>query len=204
MVSLFILSSSFVALIGVSQKYLGVNLNINVINKGKRHNSMISKNILSFKYNKHILPKLQEQEIKIFENDNLTQNIKSDNYALGKFKLLSEKKIAVIDLKNTTSDSKERVPSSKIRIMISSFPLVNKDCSLDIPNLNLQNSDEKKNNGTINRNLRYSINYGLNIVDKNMDLNDKQFSLTIIPRSKIMKLNKNSFISSKIYIDANK
>ena len=147
---------------------------------------------------------MQEKEIKIFENDNLTQNIKSDNYALGKFKLLSEKKIAVIDLKNTTSDSKERVPSSKIRIMKSSFPLVNKDCSLDVPNLNLQNSDEKKNNGTINRNLRYSINYGLNIVDKNMDLNDKQFSLTIIPRSKIMKLNKNSFISSKIYIDANK
>ena len=147
---------------------------------------------------------MQEQEIKIFENDNLTQNIKSDNYALGKFKLLSEKKIAVIDLKNTTSDSKERVPSSKIRIMKSSFPLVNKDCSLDIPNLNLQNSDEKKNNVTINRNLRYSINYGLNIVDKNMDINDKQFSLTIRPRPKIMKLNKNSFISSKIYIDANK
>ena len=88
--------------------------------------------------------------------------------------------------------------------MKSSFPLVNKDCSLDIPNLNLQNSDEKKTNGTINRNLRYSINYGLNIVDKNMDINDKQFSLTIRPRSKIMKLNKNSFISSKIYIDANK
>ena len=88
--------------------------------------------------------------------------------------------------------------------MKSSFPLVSKDCSLDVPNLNLQNSDEKKNNGTINRNLRYSINYGLNIVDKNMDINDKQFSLTIRPRSKIMKLNKNSFISSKIYIDANK
>ena len=184
-----------------------VNLNSNtpnINNKGKRHNSMITKNAMNSKYKKHLLPKLKEHEIKIFEKDNTTQNIKSENYSLGKYKLLSDKKNIVIDSKNSTADSKERIPSSKIRIMKSSFPIINKDCSLDIPNLNLENSDEKKNNININCNLRYSINYGLEIVDKNININNKQISVTLRPRSKIMKLNKNSFIKSKIYIDANK
>ena len=64
--------------------------------------------------------------------------------------------------------------------------------------------DEKKN---CNHNLRYSYdnencNFENNLDEK--DFNEKQLSESIRPRSKIMRLNKNSFISNKIYIDANK
>ena len=52
--------------------------------------------------------------------------------------------------------------------------------------------------------MRYSYdnencNFANNLDEK--DLDEKEL---IRPRSKIMKLNKNSFISNKIYIDANK
>ena len=184
-----------------------LQLNTNNIHSNKRHNSMVSKNIKSFNYNKHILPKLQEHEIKIFEKDinnynnaSNTQNVKSVDFNLNQFNnLLSGKKNIKLDSKNNTSSSKERIPSAKIRIMKSSY----QNCSEDNPNLNMKNSDEKKNNN-INQNLRYSYNYEINLDDKHINVNNKQFSMTLRPRSKIMKINKNSFISNKIYIDANK
>ena len=169
---------------------------------------MVSKNIRSFNYNKHILPKLQEHEIKIFEKDinnncnniNNTQNVKSVDFTLSQYNhFLTSKKNIKPDSKNITNNSKDRIPSAKIRIMKSSY----QDCPEENPNLNIRNSDEKKNNN-INQNLRYSYNYGINLDDKNMNINNKQFSMTLRPRSKIMKINKNSFISNKIYIDANK
>ena len=182
-------------------------LNLNNTHSNKRHNSMVSKNIRSFNYNKHILPKLQEHEIKIFEKDinnncnniNNTQNVKSVDFSLSQYNhFLTSKKNIKPDSKNT-NNSKDRIPSAKIRIMKSSY----QDCPEENPNLNMKNSDEKKNNN-INQNLRYSYNYGINLDDKNMNINNKQFSMTLRPRSKIMKINKNSFISNKIYIDANK
>ena len=184
-----------------------LQLNTNNIHSNKRHNSMVSKNIKSFNYNKHILPKLQEHEIKIFEKDinnynnvSNTQNVKSVDFNLNQFNnLLSGKKNIKLDSKNNTSSSKDRIPSAKIRIMKSSY----QNCSEDNPNLNMKNSDEKKNNN-FNQNLRYSYNYEINLDDKHVNVNNKQFSMTLRPRSKIMKINKNSFISNKIYIDANK
>ena len=113
--------------------------------------------------------------------------------------MLSGKKNIKLDSKNNTSSSKERIPSAKIRIMKSSY----QNYSEDNPNLNMKNSDEKKNNN-FNQNLRYSYNYEINLDDKHINVNNKQFSMTLRPRSKIMKINKNSFISNKIYIDANK
>ena len=184
-----------------------LQLNTNNIHSNKRHNSMVSKNIKSFNYNKHILPKLQEHEIKIFGKDinnynnvSNTQNVKSVDFNLNQFNnLLSGKKNIKLDSKNNTSSSKDRIPSAKIRIMKSSY----QNYSEDNPNLNMKNSDEKKNNN-INQNLRYSYNYEINLDDKHVNVNNKQFSMTLRPRSKIMKINKNSFISNKIYIDANK
>ena len=191
-----------------------VNANINNIHSNKRHNSMLTKNIKALNYNKHILPKLQEHEIKIFkkginaiENYNHTNNvhnIKSVEFSFSQYnKLLSDRKNIKMDSKNINindiNNSKERIPSAKIRIYKSKY----QECSEENPNLNLnmKNSDEKKNN---NYNLRYSFNFGINISEKNIGINNKQFSMTLRPRSKIMKINKNNFISNKIYIDANK
>ena len=187
----------------------GLNFNLNNQHSNKRHNSM-SKNIRSFNINKHLLPKLQEQEIKVFEKDpNNKQTYKSVDFTISQYNLLKGKKIkknenntSNTNNTNNINKAKERIPSAKIRV-IKSYPIMSKDCSVENPNLNfnMKNADEKKNNN-INQNLRYSYNYGLSVDDKSM--NNKQFSVTIRPRSKMMKLNKNSFISNKIYIDANK
>ena len=187
----------------------GLNFNLNNQHSNKRHNSM-SKNIRSFNINKHLLPKLQEQEIKVFEKDpNNKQTYKSVDFTISQYNLLKGKKIkknenntSNTNNTNNINKAKERIPSAKIRV-IKSYPIMSKDCSVENPNLNfnMKNAEEKKNNN-INQNLRYSYNYGLSVDDKSM--NNKQFSVTIRPRSKMMKLNKNSFISNKIYIDANK
>ena len=185
-----------------------INFNNNNTHYNKRYNS-ISKNIRSLNYNKHILPKLQEQEIKIFEkNGENTNNIinkkklRSVDFTESQYNLLSDKKIRKNEGKNNVINSKERIPSAKLKMMkYNSF--MNKDCSFDNLNLdvNIKSKDEKKNNNT-NLNLRYSYNYEFNYGDKN--LSNKDFSMTFRPNSKTMKLNKNSFISNRIYIDANK
>ena len=97
-------------------------------------------------------------------------------------------------IRKNSTNTKNRIPSAKIRLIDSSYPLINKP----------ENIDDKKNNN-INNNLRYSYNndsYNYALEDKN--ISNKYFSMTMRPKSKIMKLNKNSFISNKIYIDANK
>ena len=193
--------------------YNNIHFNINNTHNNKRYNSM-SKNIKSFNFNKHLLPKLQEQEIKIFEkeinnynNINNTKNVKSVDFTLSQYNnMLNNKKIRKGEPKNnTTNSNKERIPSAQERI-IKYFPLMkNINYSVDNPNLDIimKNIDEKKNNN-IHQNLRYSYNIGFDILDKDININNKHLSVSIRSKSKILKLNKNSFISNKIYIDANK
>jgi len=91
--------------------------------------------------------------------------------------------------------------------IIKSYSLINNRDNLDMnPNPNSKNYDETKNNN-INQNLRYSFNNeSCNSMFNNGDKNamNKHFNLTMKPNSKLVKFNKNSFISNKIYIDANK
>ena len=172
------------------------NGDINIRNINKRHNSM-TKNLRNLNYNntRYFLPKLQdnkklEKENNIINND--INNVKSVDF-INNNNLSSEKKIR----KNSTN-TKNRIPSAKIRLIDSSYPLINN------PDEIKKNIDDKKNNN-INNNLRYSYNndsYNYALEDKN--ISNKYFSMTMRPKSKIMKLNKNSFISNKIYIDANK
>ena len=198
----------------------GININLNAVHFNKRHNSL-SKKLQNFNsvYNKHLLPKLGEQEIKLFEKDinmNNNINIKSMDFSPNKINLLSsDKKIKKNEQKysfsqdniNNNNESNNRLSSAKMKIM-KSYSLIKNRENLDMnPNLNIKNYDEIKNNNIINNNLRYSFNNEscnslLNTGDKN--LMDKEFNLTMKQNSKLIKFNKNSFISNKIYIDANK
>jgi hypothetical protein len=177
-----------------------INININTIHYHKKYNSVI-KNNKNPNNNKYFLPKLQEHEIKVFEIDNETninndtQNIKSSDFSLNKYNL-SEKKPRKNEQKNNNeiNEAKSRLQSAKMNLMKS----FNKECIQIKTNLNsMKIIDEKKNN---QHNLRYSYdnencNFANNLDEKNCEER---------PKSKIMRLNKNSFISNKIYIDANK
>ena len=203
---------------GTNSDLNSLNLNYTV-HFNKRHNSL-SKKLQNFNsvYNKHLLPKLQEQEIKLFEKDinaNNNINIKSVDFSPNKLILLSsDKKNKKSEQKNSSSqdninnnnESNKRLPSAKMKI-IKSYSLINNRDTLDMnPNPNTKNYDETKNNN-INQNLRYSFNNeSCNSMFNNGDKNamNKHFNLTMKPNSKLIKFNKNSFISNKIYIDANK
>ena len=177
-----------------------INININTIHYHKKYNSVI-KNSKNPNNNKYFLPKLQEHEIKVFEIDNKanvnndTQNIKSSDFSLNKYNL-SEKKQRKNEQNNNNEiqETKNRLQSAKMNLMKS----FNKECIQIKTNLNsMKIIDEKKNN---QHNLRYSYdnencNFANNLDEKNCEER---------PKSKIMRLNKNSFISNKIYIDANK
>ena len=186
-----------------------INTNINTVHYNKKYCSLIKNNKNQININKYFLPKLQEHEVKVFEkdyntnyNNNDTQNIKSQEFFVNKYNY-SEKKARKNEQRYNidTQDAKNRLQSAKMNL-IKSF---NKEVIQIKQNLNsMKIVDEKKN---CNHNLRYSYdnencNFENNLDEK--DFNEKQLSESIRPRSKIMRLNKNSFISNKIYIDANK
>ena len=186
-----------------------INTNINTVHYNKKYCSLIKNNKNQININKYFLPKLQEHEVKVFEkdyntnyNNNDTQNIKSQEFFVNKYNY-SEKKARKNEKRYNIDiqDAKNRLQSAKMNL-IKSF---NKEVIQIKQNLNsMKIVDEKKN---CNHNLRYSYdnencNFENNLDEK--DFNEKQLSESIRPRSKIMRLNKNSFISNKIYIDANK
>ena len=153
--------------------------------------------------NKYFLPKMQEHEIKLFEkdyntnNNNETQNVKSQEFSLNKYNY-SEKKTRKNEQRFNIDDTKNRLQSAKMNLTKS----FNKEVIQIKSGLNsMKIIEEKKNN---NHNMRYSYdNENCNFAN-NLDEKDLEEKELIRPRSKIMKLNKNSFISNKIYIDANK
>ena len=178
------------------------NININTFHYNKKYNSVIKNNKnQNNNINKYFLPKLQEHEVKLFEkdcntnNNNETQNIKSQEFPINKYNY-SEKK-RKNEQRYNFDDTKNRLQSAKMNL-IKSF---NKEVIQIKPSLNsIKIIDEKKNN---NHNMRYSYdNENCNFTN-NLDENDLD-EKSIRPKSKMMKLNKNSFISNKIYIDANK
>ena len=180
------------------------NVNINTFHYNKKYNSVIKNNKNNNNnINKYFLPKMQEHEIKLFEkdyntnNNNETQNVKSQEFSLNKYNY-SEKKTRKNEQRFNIDDTKNRLQSAKMNLTKS----FNKEVIQIKSGLNsMKIIDEKKNN---NHNMRYSYdNENCNFAN-NLDEKDLEEKELIRPRSKIMKLNKNSFISNKIYIDANK
>jgi len=105
------------------------------------------------------------------------------------------------------SFTQNRIPSAKIKIM-NSYPIISRE---DNPNLNLKDYDNEKKISSNNRsNLGYNYVFNNNNGNNNYlnmkSISNKHINMTLRPKSKNVKLRRDSFVPGKhkIYIDANK
>jgi len=194
----------------------------NIYNNNRYHST--SKNFKS--YNKHYLPKLNGLKINRKDLNNINNNnVRSIDITFNKVNT----KIDDNEEQNFTNHNKinrnnntnifnkndlrlisftqNRIPSAKIKIM-NSYPIISRE---DNPNLNLKDYDNEKKISSNNRsNLGYNYVFNNNNGNNNYlnmkSISNKHINMTLRPKSKNVKLRRDSFVPGKhkIYIDANK
>jgi hypothetical protein len=194
----------------------------NIYNNSRYHST--SKNFKP--YNKHYLPKLNGLKINRKDLNNINNNnVRSIDITFNKVNT----KIDDNEEKNFTNHNKinrnnntnifnkndlrlisftqNRIPSAKIKIM-NSYPIISRE---DNPNLNLKDYDNEKkissnNHSNLGYNYVFNNNNGNNNYLNMKSISNKHINMTLRPKSKNVKLRRDSFVPGKhkIYIDANK
>ena len=177
-------------------------------------------------YNKHYLPKLNGLKINRKDLNNINNNnVRSIDITFNKVNT----KIDDNEEQNFTNHNKinrnnntnifnkndlrlisftqNRIPSAKIKIM-NSYPIISRE---DNPNLNLKDYDNEKkissnNHSNLGYNYVFNNNNGNNNYLNMKSISNKHINMTLRPKSKNVKLRRDSFVPGKhkIYIDANK
>ena len=194
----------------------------NIYNNSRYHST--SKNFKP--YNKHYLPKLNGLKINRKDLNNINNNnVRSIDITFNKVNT----KIDDNEEQNFTNHNKinrnnntnifnkndlrlisftqNRIPSAKIKIM-NSYPIISRE---DNPNLNLKDYDNEKkissnNHSNLGYNYVFNNNNGNNNYLNMKSISNKHINMTLRPKSKNVKLRRDSFVPGKhkIYIDANK